>query len=128
MQRQKKAAHLRRLFFGRNLLEGQSFGFDSPLELLHAGFDHLARSPVFLPLRLALYIREGRGRSFDHPVADKNPLAQRRLATGVDHPAARQRDRDMASACSSDLAHLQRVLGDQVQEVSVGVTHGSQPL
>lgn len=109
MQRQKKkAAHLRRLFFGRNLLEGQSFGF--------------------LPLRLALYIREGRGRSFDHPVAYKNPLPHRRLATGVDHPAARQRDRDMASACSSDLAHLQRMLGQQVQEVSVSITHGSQPL
>lgn len=108
MQRQKKAAHLRRLFFGRNLLEGQSFGF--------------------LPLRLALYIREGRGRPFDHPIAYKNPLPQRCLATGVDHPTTRQGDRDMASSGRSHIPHLQRVLGDQVQEVSVGVTRGSQPL
>lgn len=56
MQRQKKAAHLRRLFFGRNLLEGQSFGFDSPLKLLHAGFDHPA------PERLSTL------RTFLHPV------------------------------------------------------------
>ena len=50
MQRQKKAAHLRRLFFGRNLLEGQSFGFDSPLKLLHAGFDHLGEEAQLLEL------------------------------------------------------------------------------